>query len=140
MNNITIELCAEDRARLDRLVAALEANIPTSTTKKTTKKGPAVPVEPDPDQTTIDDVQEQLAATLAKATEAAEAKAPAPAPVPATPAVTEADIRSMARTLIEKGKKPQLKEIVNKYAPSITEIPEDAMPVVYEQLKKLAEV
>lgn len=130
MNNITIEFCVEDRERLDRLIAALEAK-----TAHVINDAPKT-TEADPDQLTIDDVQQKLAETLAQFEEKPKDEPPAPT----TPTVTEDDIRSMARVLIEKGKKPQLKEIVNKYAPSITDIPEESMPAVYEQLKKLAEV
>jgi len=130
MNNITIEFCAEDRERLDRLIAALEAK-----TAHVINDAPKTTVV-DPDQLTPDDVQQKLADTLAQFEEKSDDEPPAPT----TPVVTEDDIRSMARVLIEKGKKPQLKEIVNKYAPSITDIPEESMPAVYEQLKKLAGV
>jgi len=123
MNNITIELCADDRARLDRLVAALEAiQIDASKVAK-----------PDPESTSLDDVQQRLAETIAKTEKIENIESPAPT-------VTEADIRSIARTLIEQGKKPQLKAIVDKYAPSISGIPEESMPLVYEELKVLVGV
>jgi hypothetical protein len=51
MNTITIELCTEDRARLDRLTAALE--------KRAAQEEPL---------TVIDPMQKALAETLAKAT------------------------------------------------------------------------
>lgn len=118
MNTITIELCAEDRARLDRLVAALENASQQTDLTKPSHEAP----EPDRD--------------IAKP-EKVDAPAKTDEPVVAT--ITETDIRVMARKLIEMGKKPQLKEVVNKYAPSITEIPADAFQDVFDQLKALAD-
>lgn len=126
MNFITFELCAEDRARLDRLIAALEANAPNSNPQTCSAK--CAPVSNEPEQIKLE-VERPIEQSVEHDSE----------PETVAPVVTEEDIRSVARALIEKGKKPQLKEIINKYAPSITDIPTEAMPAVYEQLKAIVE-
>lgn len=68
-NTITIELCAEDRARLDRLTEALEAlQLPKAEVLLDTDAP-----KPAPEQVTVDDVQKKLAETLAKTNDPAEA-------------------------------------------------------------------
>lgn len=155
-NNITIELCAEDRARLDRLAAALE--------KRTCDKCVAAalqwqkacteqPAEADP-------IQQKLAETLAKAndaveapkntTEAAEAPTPATTPAeeekpteeaPAAPAptktVSRAELRAKFIELSAKGLKPQATDIVKSYAQTIPAVPEDKVAECYGKLVAL---
>jgi hypothetical protein len=137
MNTITIELCAEDRARLDRLAAALESR--AVLTKHTPDDDIAPVAKTDASEQQLDDVQQKLAETLAKIDDAPKVEKPEPEPEP-EPAVTEDDVRALIRQLIASGKKAEAKDIVNAHAPSITDIPADALPVVYEQLKQLAGV
>ena len=113
-NTITIELCAEDRARLDRLTAALErkacdkcveqALAAMATSKQAT--------EPDP-------VTQQLAATLAKATEAAQ---------PVQDAAEAAEDKTLATT-------PQEEETTTA-EPQPAEAAPDAPPVKLEDIRK----
>ena len=142
-NLITIEFCTEDRARLDRLAAALEAmqaNLPQ-------------PMEHDP-------VQAALAEILAKATKAqespvdaaGEAEAPTPATTPqeeekpqaeepAAPVtekkVSQADVRALYVKLSASGKKEEAKAIILPISTTISGIPDDKVQEVYEKLNAL---
>lgn len=138
MNNIivTIELCAEDRARLDNILAALQ-------------KHP------------IERAGEALH-NLAKAAEAAAAQpaapeekeapaqeAPAPEPKkepkkeeqepkkPAAPEVTTAELQSKVVQLVGAGKKDATRAIIMEYAKSVGEIPADKRAEVLERLNAL---
>lgn len=138
-NIITIEFCTEDRARIDRLAAALEAM----------QAGHLQPTEPDP-------VQQALAKTLAKATAtespknaAGEAEAPTPATTPqeeetpkaekpAEPAtenkVSQADVRALYVKLSASGKKEEAKAIILPISATISGIPDDKVQEVYGKL------
>lgn len=148
-NLITIEhqLCTEDRARIDRLTAALEA---------AANLGTVVNI------TTQDDLQAQLAATMAKAEGFVGAKSPTnatgeqedPAPTntpeaeekpenetPTPPAtektVSQADIKKKFMELSANGKKAEAKAIILPHASKISEIPDDKCSEVYEKLVAL---
>lgn len=155
-NHITIELCAEDRARLDRLAEALE--------RKTCDKCVATAMEfaklridPKPE---TDHVQQKLAETLAKAEESVEAPKNAPeqaetstttttAPKEekptgeeptqptATKTVDRADLRAKVIELSAKGLKEQTKDIVRAYAQTVTAVPDDKVTECYEKLVAL---
>lgn len=141
-NTITIELCAEDRARLDRLATALEART-----------------------TSADPIQEQLAAVIASAstptecpTEATEAPKADAAPIIQTEeeAPTEAEETTPAETpepavTLEQiqqkvvqlaagfggSKKAKVREIINAYAKKVTDLPEDKWAEVWKKLTAL---
>jgi predicted DNA-binding protein len=138
-NTITIELCAEDRARLDRLAAALE-----------TRTTPADPI------------QEQLAAVIANAstptecpTEATEEPKAEAAPTiqPEEEAPTEAEettpaeapkptvtLEQIQQKVVQLAagfggsKKAKVREIINAYAKKVTDLPEDKWAEVWAQL------
>ena len=153
-NNITIELCTEDRARLDKLTAALEA-----LQSMTTHWSPARIEQPDPDQLTIDDVQEALAETLAKATDPVEAPKKAveevetstqtttpqeeekpteqeTATAPNEPTVDRAELKTKVIQLCAKGVsvKEQTRDIVRAYALTVTAVPDDKVAECYAKL------
>lgn len=149
MNTITIELCAEDRARLDRLTAALE--------KRVTQEEPITVSIPNPSD---DYIQKTLAETLAKATpsetagnepQATEEPAKAetlpkeepPKPVEKTeapvaedkPAVTLPQIQQKVVQLCaaDKGaKKPKVHAIVTAYSPTVSGLKE--MPEKWQEI------
>lgn len=158
-NNITIELCAEDRARLDRLAEALERRACDKCVAAalgmigTTKQ----PVEADP-------LQQKLAETLAKAnaptekpTEAAgEAKAtPAPIDHPADdtlpwetaapaeeakPTITQEQLQQKVTQLAAANNgalKVKVREIVTAYAKKVSDVPEDKRAEVWDKLTDL---
>lgn len=144
-NIITIELCQEDRARVDRLIAALE--------KRAAQEAPAT-------LEGVDDLQQKLAETLAKASEpveapknapgAAEASTPTTTPPeeetpkeekPTQPAtaktVNQKDVRAKYVELAASGKREEAKAIILPYATAITAIPDDKCQEVYDKLVAL---
>ena len=143
-NTITIELCTEDRARIDRLTAALERKACdkcVSTALEVMSANQQRPAEPDP-------IQEALAETLDKATKAQESpensagETEAP-PLTTTPQAEEKptagepaqkDIRALYVKLSASGKKKEAQAIILPYATAITAIPDDKCPEIYEKL------
>lgn len=154
-NTITIELCAEDRARLDRLSNLLEQRIAQAATIM------AMTDEPDPNQLTIDDVQQKLAETLANAeapktaAEETEAETPtttqaeeekptveeiAPKAEAVEPTVTLEQIQQKVVQLAagsNGAKKAAVREIINAYAKKVSDLPEDKWPEVWGKLTTL---
>lgn len=149
-NKIIIELCAEDRARLDRLTEALERK--------------AREEEHDPNQLTIDDAQRALAETMAKAsapkekpTEAAEEAKPSPAsidhpvdetapwedPAPAVeekPTITQEQLQQRVTQMAAANNgalKTKVREIVQAYAKKVSDVPEDKRAEVWDKLTAL---
>jgi predicted transcriptional regulator len=155
-NTITIELCAEDRARLDRLADALERKACDKCVASALEYSKAVhetKAEPDP-------VQEALAETLSKvsdpveapknATEATETSTQPTAPLeeekptdeePVAPTPTRvvdrAELRAKVIELSAKGFKEQTRDIVRSYAQTVTAVPEDKITECYEKLEAL---
>ena len=136
MNNITINWSAEDRARIDKLIALLE-DMPKHdcskcvdaaakyATRMATEVQPAAPVEP-VEQPEPDMAPEEV-----------------PTPIEETPAapaeltVTSADVQKKVVELSAAGKKEAVKEIVQAYAPRVSAIPEDKLAEVWQQLTAL---
>lgn len=115
MNIITFELCAEDRARLDRLAAALEGMRIPEVTLETLNPRTALPETP---------VEEK--------------KFEAPAE-PEKPKATKADVQAIVQKLATptSGKRDEVKRIVNEYAPRVSGIPEDKLDEVMQRLMEL---
>lgn len=139
MNLITIELCAEDRARLDKVIdllaglrqpdcSACVASV-ASYLEKAAAALDAHPVaEPFPAasevkwETDPDGLREMLEKAIN--------------PEPAKPAVTLEQIQKKA-TQIAAGsadKKAKLRAIVNKYAAKVTDLPQACWPAVWDEL------
>lgn len=126
-NTITIEICAEDRARLDRLTAALEA-----------VRTPIIVEE------TIAEPEEYE--TPETATETAQ-KAPQPVEEVETPqetetaqnepTVTKQDILQKVIALCGAGKKAEAKDVITTYANSVSDLPESALAEVWDKLTAL---
>lgn len=157
-NNITIELCAEDRARIDRLTEAMERRACdkcVATAIEFTKSVPETKAEPDP-------VQAALAETLSKVsdpveppkntTEAIEAptqttapleeeKPTAEEPAQAEPkrTVTQEELRAKVIELSAKDikLKAKVRDIVLSYAPTVKAVPEDKLTECYKKLVAL---
>ena len=137
MNNITINLSAEDRARLDKLTEVIEA--------MTTPQAPQIlaqSAEPEKADTHPAEMEPT------PFPEEIEPEAPT-SPIPTTepepvaedaPVVTHKDIAKLVIELAGAGKKDELKEIVTAYAAKVSDIPEDKLAEVYKQLKALQEV
>ena len=141
-NIITIELCPEDRVRIDRLTAALEA--------RATQEAPLT-------LSGDDNLQQQLAETLAKANKPVEAPKNAPEEADAstlstTPpeeekpkdekptqtatakTVNQKDVRAKYVELAASGKKEDARAILLSYATAISAIPDDKCQEVYDKL------
>lgn len=163
-NIITIELCAEDRARIDRLTEALEkrqvwesrnchACVEMALEVSRTNIGAELK-EP-----TVDALQERLAETLDKAFKTLEEKGenkptgaqetPPPttttqneekptvedvAPPPTAKKVERAELRAKVIELSANGLKEQVKEVIRAFGQTVPEIPEDKIAECYEKL------
>lgn len=114
MTTITIELCAEDRARLDAIITALQ-----SPQGKPTEVVQAVEV-PDLKETQPEEE---------KTTEPTVAE-----PAEPEPQFTHDDILKKVITLSAAGKKQEARDIVNAYAAKVSDIPADKLAEVAESL------
>lgn len=127
-NRITIELCAEDRARLDRLAEALERK---TCDKCVTSAIQLVKGEQEP-------VQAPEAITPASKPPGEE-KPVEKDPEPQTPVrtVDRAELRAKVIDLSAKGLKDQVRDIVKAYAPTVKDVPDDNLVECYDRLVAL---
>ena len=119
-NNITmtIELCAEDRARLDNILAALAGG---QTCKCAESPAPVTEAAP--------------VTETAPAVEVYTPEAESPAEAKYTPSFDELQRKVLA--LIAAGKKPEVREIVKSYAVKVSDIPEVKLAEAWERLTAL---
>ena len=142
MNNITIELSQEDRARLDIIAGKLGAihDLLKSNTHDCERCANSV-------ATVVAGIVEQSPAPVEE-TQTSEDTAPweGPAdaeepvkaePAPEQPAVSQADVQKKVVELSAAGKKDAVKEIVQAYAPRVSAIPEDKLIEVWQKLTAL---
>lgn len=145
MNNITltVELCAEDRARLDNILAALQKSPLERAGDAVGKMGEAVkamaakvsapapeapapaeelPFEPEP--------KKQEAPAPAPA-------APEPKPAEAAPEVDTATLQSKVVQLVNGGKRDEAKAIILEYASCVSQVPAEKRAEVLARLNKL---
>ena len=136
MNHISIELCAEDRARLDTIISLLSAQVEIEmkvpkTTGKTAQEAPK---------------EESRATTQAepKATPVAEIKpqgvkeeAPAEPKAETAPHVSLEQLQGLVVKLATNGKKVEARELVFAYAKSVTDVPAEKRAELYAKLQKL---
>lgn len=133
-NVITIELCAEDRARLDRLTAFLEERIaqvdklygqelPTRTGEENTQAETPETSKPEQEPT--------------PKTEPATAPSNEPTKEAAQPKATIEDVRSQVIKLNGLGMKDKVIAIVHEYAQKVPDIPADKLDVVMKKLTAL---
>lgn len=119
--NLTVELCAADRARLDNILGVMIAlyktqndtqPAPVAEVKHEAPKAPEVPEDP---------------------------MEPAPSPVVPKPAVSLFDIQSLAQTMLAPGstKRAQVRQIITSYAPKLSDIPVEKYTEVMEKLTAL---
>lgn len=138
MNNITIELSAEDRARLDKIVNLLEALL------KQEPKTASAPTDPVTEQlrATVEQAKNALGATEGQTPSTTQAKeepptaAKEPQPQP-TKTVSRAELATKVREMMTKGFKEETKAIVKEYAPNVPGVPEDKVTECYERLVAL---
>lgn len=128
MNVITIELCAEDRARLDAILGALQAGPNCESCVKSA----------------IDFVEnhqvpgQQAIPEVPASDEVPETPEPAPAPQPEVAKVDRSDIQKKVVELSQAGKKEAVKAIVTAYNNTkVSDIPEDKLSEVLEKLTAL---
>ena len=129
MNRITIELSAEDRARLDALIAGLEKLQPNcdSCVDNVLRYGealcgekPAPTADPQPVTPTP-----------------APVEPPAPDTAPEPPSLADFQKAVALRCAQNPAVKPKVRELVNRYAGSVSEIPEDKRIEFLDLLSKL---
>lgn len=143
-NRITIELCAEDRARLDRLAEALEryphkcescaqgvADTVAAVVKATQETNTAEKAQEQPTEPTKEDTP-----ATAPANEEKPAAADLPWEEPA-PTVTLAQIQQKVVQLAagaDAAKKAAVRAIIHDYAEKVSDLPEDKWSEVWERL------
>ncbi len=153
-NTITIELCTEDRERLDRLIAAMERKACDKCVESALAfvgryKGPGhefldkelhVPKE-DPREApknAQDGAEAETPTTAHQEAEPATVAEPAPAPKAETPTASVTDVQQLVIGLSTSGKKPETRDIIQQYAERVTLIPADKLGEVYAKLVELA--
>lgn len=129
MNKITIELCAEDRARLDRLAEALERRTCDSCVRSALELAGAVPPAP-------------IAAAETVAEQPAPAPVPDPVKEPTPPPVREISLEEFQKTLTlrcaeSEAMKANVRELLHEYAPAASKVPPEKRAEVLERLSKL---
>lgn len=126
MNAIPIELCQEDRARIDKVIELL--------TLSTGQRCQGC-------QGCADAVQEAFTATkpieFTKDTPEEETPAEPAQEVDTAPQVSKADIQQKVIQLSAAGKKAQVREIVTAVATKVSDIPEDKLADVWAALNAL---
>lgn len=143
MNNITVkvELCDEDRARLDKILEALTSkncqDCVTSVTKYV-----AAEVGQAAEHPVADPFPEpEPAPEPAPEPEAPAEPEPIEAPEPGTeaPTVSQSDVQKLVVELSAAGMKEQVREIVTEYAARVSLIPEDKLAEAWARLTALNE-
>lgn len=130
MNTITIQFCEEDRKRIDELIAFAGLLVGEIRSHKDAIKFGSVPAIPEAPQVveTHTEVEE---------TPAPVEEAPAPEVVPII--VSLAEFQKAITMAVSKGTeaKQAVKSIINKYAPSVSGVPEDKRAEVIAELSKI---
>lgn len=148
-NIITIELCAEDRARLDRIIEALgnhhncehcvSAAITMTKAAQAEAETPTAEAN-EPAPTTITPQEETPAETPTEhPLDAPPIEVDEPT-APEAPKVEPSEVRSKVVDLCSKGKKAEAKAIIEAYAPSVSELlklPADKIAEAYAKLNAL---
>lgn len=141
-NHITIELCTEDRARLDRIIEGLEKHSALTAVAPTVAshdeaptaevaEATANPAEP---EKAVEANSEPEQLTTPEVIEPKEA----PAPKPEESKVSVADVQRKVVALSQAGKKAAVKDIVTAYGNTkVSDIPEDKLSEVMQKLTAL---
>ena len=135
MNNITIEFCKEDRQRLDELISIASLLVTTIQGQRITpEEFAAGTVEP---QHPVDAPTTHLEVVQPEPAEEIPAEEPAPAAAPIV--ISLAEFQKAVTLAVSKGAeaKKTVKAIINKYAPSVSEVPEDKRAEVIAELDKV---
>jgi len=130
---LTIELCAEDRARLDNILEALRGQAGTPCKEAAEAVAPLKPIPQEaktPEQPAEDKPEPTPAEQPAPEPEKAEE-------APAAPEVSAAEVQSKVVQLVSAGKKEEVKAIVMEYAKCVGEIPAEKRAEVMSRLNAL---
>lgn len=133
MNTITIELCTEDRARLDAILEALQKASPRCdncvklvndlcNAKGSAPEAPQAPAEEEPTN------------TQPEPEKPAQAKPENDSPAPE---VSVEDIRSKYMSIAATPNREKARTLIKLYADKISDIPEDKRAEVLEKLNAL---
>ena len=141
MNTITISLCKEDRQRLDEVIAFLgliagelkSRGIPVC--KELEAAAATLPAMTQAEDGTVKLVQPDHPVDAPTT----HLEPPAADPAPEVKPVSFAEFQKAVTQAVVKGPKQKAaaKEIVNKYAPSVSEVPEDKRAEVMAELAKI---
>lgn len=141
--NVTIELCAEDRARLDRIIGLLTESIAPSTApaakeepKKVTNAADAVKAMENFAKGAAEPTQETIAFDAPTTEPLKEEKPTEPKKAPPV-SVQEVQALVIKLCQISDAKKTAAREVVNAYAMKVSDIPADKLPEAYKRLKAL---
>lgn len=128
--NITVNLAQEDRIRVDRLIGLLEG--------LTVAAQSANLIEPKVVEEVIYEPETEAEMPQEAPQEVVEEQTP-PAPEIAQdkPTVTKQDIQQKVITLVGKGKKAEVKDIITTYADSVSALPDDTLTEVWDKLTAL---
>ena len=147
MNNITIELCQEDRARLDAIIEGIKQKPRCDSCVETVRalserlaeytKNEAQSTEEAPTPTNTPPVEEKPTVAEILQPEKAEEETPAE-PEPKTKYVLPSDLQAEIIRLSRKGFRDQVKEIVFSYnVTSASQIPEEKRAEALEKIRAL---
>lgn len=138
MNVIEFKLCAEDRARLDAIIAGLQSRAAAPAEFQTHYMGkwdiPAAPAEEHPADAPTAHLEPPVAAPAAS-----QPEPPAVEPAPEVKPVSLGEFQKaiVTRCAESAAMKAKVQALVHKYAPSVSEIPEAKRPEVLAELAKL---
>lgn len=124
--NVTIELCAEDRARLDNILEALRGTAPANKKKPAAAK--AIEAAPEPAAPVMPEPQEEPAP---------QEQPKAETPAEPVPEVTAAELQSKVVKLVGAGKKDAARAVIQEYAPNVSSVPAEKRAEVLERLNAL---
>lgn len=135
MNNITVkvELSAEDRTRLDNILTELKSLVtggPVQELDLTATLAAALPAEEHPIDAPVTHFETPAEPVPTE---------PTPAPAEEVKPVSLAEFQKAVTLVCAKGteQKKAAKAVINKYAPSVSAVPEDKRAEVMAELAKL---
>ena len=151
---ITTELCAEDRARIDKLIQATESLTAVLTTVGTPFQAVKSEEDAPPNRVVFEQHDRGVAFRQAPAKpmyeegtgvndlgfipiETDEEDEPEAPQETAAPQHTKAELQSKVTGLLSKGKKTEVAAIIRVHAAKVSAIPEDKVDEVWAKLDKL---
>ena len=138
MNEIKVitELCAEDRARIDKTNDLLITLIDIIVVKSIADKCVEAPQPTVPDELT-QKLLEAVKITPEELREDTPTNTPSKEETKPTKAVSRTELGAKVREMMTKGFKEETKAIVKEYAPTVPGVPDDKVSECYERLVAL---